>query len=181
MLNRLGAVLVTKRLSKLPPGSRPKVNRKPSTTLAITAAHPGDAEWCAHLMASSDPWVTLGRTYEDCLARCCHPEYTLLLARQTRECCGFILLHPRGVAGSPYIASVAVAPQFRGQSVGAALVAQAEIAFPGARHIFLCVSSFNLRARQLYERLGYRQVGKLEDYVLPGASEILMHKRLPHS
>ena len=110
-----------------------------------------------------------------------HPEYTLLLARDSGEPCGFILLHPRGFAGSPYIASVAVAPEFRGLSLGTALVAAAEQLFPAAHHIFLLVSSFNLRARQLYERLGYRQVGELQDYIIPGASEIIMHKRLPRS
>lgn len=130
-------------------------------------------------MAFTDPWLTLGRNYQDCLTRCSHPEYTLLVARDSSGRCGFVLLHPRGVAGSPYIASIAVASEFRGRSIGAALLAQAERFFPGARHIFLCVSSFNPRARQLYERLGYREVGVLDDYVIPGASEILMHKRLP--
>jgi ribosomal protein S18 acetylase RimI-like enzyme len=48
----------------------------------------------------------------------------------------------------------------------------------GAKHIFLCVSSFNSRARSLYERCGYKVVGEFKDYVIEGASEILMHKRL---
>jgi [ribosomal protein S18]-alanine N-acetyltransferase len=49
---------------------------------------------------------------------------------------------------------------------------------PAARHLFLCVSSFNTSARRLYERCGYSAVGALPDYVIDGASEILMHKRL---
>jgi ribosomal protein S18 acetylase RimI-like enzyme len=40
------------------------------------------------------------------------------------------------------------------------------------------VSSFNVRARRLYERRGYEAVAELEDYVIDGASEILMHKWL---
>jgi predicted GNAT family acetyltransferase len=52
---------------------------------------------------------------------------------------------------------------------------------PEARHIFLCVSSFNTEARRLYERRGYRQAGEFPDYVMAGASEILMHKRLVRS
>ena len=47
-----------------------------------------------------------------------------------------------------------------------------------ARHIFLCVSSFNTRARAFYERLGFCAVGEFQDYIIEGASEILMHKRL---
>ena len=66
----------------------------------------------------------------------------------------------------------------RGTGVGSALLIHAEQYFPEARHIFLCVSSFNARARQLYERRGYTAVGELKDYVIEGASEILMHKRL---
>jgi len=147
--------------------------------LAIAAAGRGaDAEWCARLMASTDPWITLGRPFEDCLARCHNPELILLTARRAGELCGFVLLHPAGCAGSPYIASIATAEEVRGQGVGAHLLRAAENWFPGARHIFLCVSSFNTRARQFYERYGYTVVGELPDYVIQGASEILMCKRL---
>ncbi len=134
--------------------------------------------WCARVMAATDPWLTLGRSYVDCLARCNHPEYTLLVASEDGARLGFVLLHPRGVAGSPYIASIAVAEEARGRGVGSALLAHAESFFPGARHIFLCVSSFNGAARRLYERHGYRAVGEFADYVIDGASETLMHKRL---
>ncbi|HEY3441281.1 MAG TPA: GNAT family N-acetyltransferase [Paludibaculum sp.] len=134
--------------------------------------------WCARLMAATDPWLTLGRGYDECLAKCAHPEYTLLVAADETGRLGFVLLHPRGVAGSPYIASIAVSAHARGRGVGSQLLAQAETYFPGARHIFLCVSSFNNDARRLYERQGYGQVGELADYVIDGASETLMHKRL---
>jgi ribosomal protein S18 acetylase RimI-like enzyme len=134
--------------------------------------------WCARVMAATDPWLALGRSFEDCLARCNHAEYTLLTASEDGERLGFVLLHPRGVAGSPYIASIAVAEEARGRGVGSALLVQAEGYFPGARHIFLCVSSFNGAARRLYEREGYRAVGEFPDYVIDGASETLMHKRL---
>ena len=129
-------------------------------------------------MASSDPWLTLGRSLDDCLDRCHRPEFVILVARRGGERCGFVRLHPTGLAGSPYIASIATSAAVRGQGVGSALIDAAERWFPEARHIFLCVSSFNTRARRLYERRGYRQVGEFQDYVIAGASEILMHKRL---
>jgi ribosomal protein S18 acetylase RimI-like enzyme len=84
------------------------------------------------------------------------------------------------VAGSPYVASVAVAPEARGRGAGTALMEFAERRWPEARHLFLCVSSFNAGARRLYERLGFRAVGTLENYVIEGAGETLMHKRLVH-
>ena len=129
-------------------------------------------------MAASEPWITLGRDYERCLARCRAAELKVIVARRSGEPCGFVLLHPTGVAGSPYIATIATAEAVRGQGVGSALLEAAERWITGARHIFLCVSSFNTRARQLYQRRGYAQVGELPDYVIPGASEILMQKRL---
>lgn len=148
------------------------------STLTIDLASGADLEWCAHLMSTSDPWLTLGRGYETCLARCRGSEFIVLMARQGEERLGFLLLHPTGVAGSPYIAAIAASEAARGQGVGSALLDAAERWIPSSRHIFLCVSSFNLRARKLYERRGYVQAGEFPDYVIDGASEILMHKRL---
>ena len=134
--------------------------------------------WCARLMASSEPWITLGRGYEACRAASGDPACLVLVARRGGEPCGFLRLHPRGVAGSPYVASVAVTEKARGFGIGTALLDAAEARFPSARYIFLCVSSFNVRARALYERHGYRLVGELPDYVVDGFSELLMGKRL---
>ncbi|MFN2443136.1 MAG: GNAT family N-acetyltransferase, partial [Thermoanaerobaculia bacterium] len=50
--------------------------------------------------------------------------------------------------------------------------------FAVAPNVFLFVSSFNDGARRLYERLGYRVVGEVPDYLIPGASEILMRKTI---
>jgi len=147
--------------------------------ITIAEASPEEREWCAELMANSEPWTTLGRGLGTCRAACRHAEYLLLVAHAGPAPLGFILLHPRGVAGSPYVASVAVAPSFRGRGIGALLLGHAELYFAaGAGHMFLCVSSFNERARRLYQRLGYEAVGELKDYIIDGASEILMHKRL---
>jgi RimJ/RimL family protein N-acetyltransferase len=40
----------------------------------------------------------------------------------------------------------------------------------------MCVSSFNPRARQLYERLGYEQVGVLRAFVVTEHDELLLRK-----
>lgn len=145
----------------------------------ISAANEHEREWAARLLADSEPWVTLGVKLEDCRRSCRDPEYLLCIARLDGHPRGMILLHRRGVAGSPYIKSIAVDPGCRSAGIGAALVQFAENLFrPEARHMFLCVSSFNLRARAFYERHGYAAVGEFEDYVIDGASEILMHKRL---
>lgn len=151
--------------------------------IVISLATDADRDWCARLMAESDPWIRLGRGYEECLAACQpHPGTVLFIARDGDTACGFALLRERGLAGSPYLASIGVAEAYRGRGIGSRLLAHAESHFrPRARHMFLCVSSFNQSARRLYERLGYVRVGELPDYIIDGASEILMHKRLDRS
>jgi ribosomal protein S18 acetylase RimI-like enzyme len=147
--------------------------------LDISPARADEPDWCAAVMASTDPWITLGRGLEDCRKRCHDPAYLLFVAREGNEPRGFILLQRRGVAGSPYIASIATASECRGKGVGGQLLKFAEDLFRSeSNHIFLCVSSFNPRARRLYERCGYQVVGEFRDYVIRGASELLMHKRL---
>ena len=134
--------------------------------------------WCGRLMAASEPWITLKRGEEACLRAALDPDYVTLVARSGGSPVGFARFHPKGVAGSPYLASIAVAEEARGRGVGAALLEEGERRFAGARWMFLCVSSFNVRAKALYERRGYRAVGELPDYVVDGFSEVLMVKRL---
>lgn len=137
-----------------------------------------EREWSARLMAASEPWITLRRGLGVLLAAALDPEYVVLVARRGGTPCGFIRIHPRGVAGSPYVASVAVTEAERGPGAGTALLDATEARYPEARYVFLCVSSFNTRARALYEKHGYRLVGELPDYVVDGFSELLMGKRL---
>jgi ribosomal protein S18 acetylase RimI-like enzyme len=148
-------------------------------SLDIVAADEGDRLWAAALMARSEPWLTLGRGMDRCLASCRDPEYLVFVAIEKGERRGVIILQSRGVAGSPYVVSLACAPDARGLGIGGRLLTFAETLLSGeATHLFLCVSSFNERARRFYERHGYQIVGELEGYVVPNASELLMCKRL---
>jgi len=146
--------------------------------ITIRPAREEDRKWCAQLMASSEPWITLGRQLETCRKVFARPGYELFLACSNPEPLGFVLCHPFGAMSSPYIATIAVAPEARGQGVGHKLLQAVEEHYRGRRHLFLCVSSFNPRARQLYENIGYRVIADLDAYIVDGASEILMHKRL---
>ncbi len=147
--------------------------------LAITAAAEEEREWAAQLMAGSDPWIRLGRDLERCRAFCGGREDLLYIAHLDGQACGFLLMRKRGVAGAPYIASLAVREDLRGTGVGSRMLQFAEDFFRGeSRHIFICVSSFNTRARELYERVGYRVVGEFEDYIIEGESEILLLKNI---
>ena len=149
------------------------------TTLNIRPATPQQRDWATNLMARSEPWITLGMTAETCATACSYLELQLYIAHQDERPSGFVLLHPHGLAGSPYIKSVCVAEDTRSQGTGTALILFAEKLFRGeSKHIFLCVSSFNKRAQKFYQRLGYHQVGKLKDYIMAGESELLLHKSL---
>lgn len=142
----------------------------------LPLATPDDAHKCALLMSSSDPWKTLGRSYDQCLALVNDSTRETYVAYDGETFVGFIILNMRG-AFVGYIQTVAVSPEMRGGGVGSQLVRFAEQRiFSEARNVFMCVSSFNPRARALYERLGYETVGELKDYIINGASEILLRK-----
>ena len=146
--------------------------------IIIAAAAPEDSEWCARAMASTEPWITLRRDLAGCREAVARPGTELFVAREDGMPVGFVLLAPYGLAASPYIASIAVAEEARGRGVGSRLLRFAEEHFAGRPHLFLLVSSFNSRAQQLYRRHGYEFVGELKDYVVPGHSELIFHKRL---
>lgn len=138
-----------------------------------------EKDLASQLLANSEPWLTLGISQEKCNTNCHDPEFSLYMAYSGNNPAGIIILDPRGLAGSPYIKSIAVYPEFRGQGIGTILLSFAEGLFrSSSRHLFICVSSFNQRARKLYETCGYEIVGEFKDYIIDGASEILMHKRL---
>ena len=145
----------------------------------IHSATDQEKDMAACLLETSDPWITLGITSDQCRKNCYDPEFMLYMAYSNNKPAGIILLDPRGIAGSPYIKSIAVYPEFRSQGIGTKLLTFAEDLFRNnSKHIFICVSSFNHRARKLYEKCGYQAAGEFKNYIIEGASEILMHKRL---
>jgi [ribosomal protein S18]-alanine N-acetyltransferase len=142
----------------------------------LTTGH--DAEACAQLMASSEPWLTLGRTYEASLAIIQDPTRETYVARVGGELAGFLIVCMTG-AFVGYIQTVCIHPDHRGRGLGSRLVEFAERRILSeAPNVFMCVSSFNQDARRLYERLGYQVVGELPDYIVSGYSEILLRKTI---
>jgi [ribosomal protein S18]-alanine N-acetyltransferase len=135
-----------------------------------------EAGTCARIMAGSEPWLTLGRTYERCLEIVNDSSREVLVARRAGEVAGFVSVCMVGPFVG-YIQTVAVAAHERGRGLGSRLVAHAEARiFRQSPNVFLCVSSFNRDARRLYERLGYRLVGELTDYLVRGHAELLFRK-----
>ncbi len=145
----------------------------------ISPASEAEKKWAATMLANSDPWIRLGVKQEQLLKTCHDPEYQLFIAHLNDTPCGVLIIDPHGIAGSPYIKSIAVSPGNRSNGIGAKMVSFAEALFSKqSKHIFLCVSSFNSGARKFYSKLGYSKVGEFENYIIQGESEILMYKRL---
>lgn len=148
-------------------------------SVSVKPAAETDQQWAAGQMAAADPWAFLGISFDQCLAACIHPANHVYIATQKGQPCGAIVLQDSGVAGSPYIKSLVVAPTHRGAGIGKQLVTFAEDLYrPRSRHLFLCVSSFNDRAIKFYFENGYEQVGEFKDYIVKGYDELLLHKWL---
>jgi [ribosomal protein S18]-alanine N-acetyltransferase len=148
-----------------------------ASTLSIARLeNEAEAQACARLMASSEPWITLGRTYEASLVVVQDPTREVYIARDDAGLAGFLILCMTGAfVGS--IQTICIHPDRRGQGLGSRLVQFAEERIlEESPNVFMCVSSFNHDARRLYERLGYRVVGELTDYIVEGYSETLLRK-----
>lgn len=137
-----------------------------------------DRAWAAELMATSEPWLTLGRGRADALKLLRNRRKQCFVVRCEGERAAFLVLDLHGPLGG-YLQTIGVAPEMRGRGVGSAALRWAEArVFEQHRNCLLCVSSFNRAAQRLYRRAGYQVVGRLRDYVVAGHDEILMRKTL---
>ena len=148
-----------------------------ATRLSITPlADEEDARECARLMCSSEPWITLGRSFETSLTIVRDPTREVYLARDESGIAGFLILCMTG-AFIGYIQTICIASRCRGRGLGSLLLEFAEQRIKRVSpNIFMCVSSFNEGARRLYQRHGYQVIGELTDYIVKGHSEILLRK-----
>ena len=147
-------------------------------TKILPIAASADAEWAARTMANSDPWKTLGIGYDQSLKILSNDTRERYLAVQGGQPVGFLVLNMQG-AFIGYVQLVGVAPSARGKGVGRALIEFAEDRiFAITPNVFICVSDFNREARAFYQRLGYRLVGELEDFLVAGRSELLLRKTI---
>jgi ribosomal protein S18 acetylase RimI-like enzyme len=94
------------------------------------------------------------------------------------NCKGFIWLILNGIFHSfPYIHIIAVKEENRNQGIGKKLLDFAEdICFKDYTKLFLVVGDFNLRAKKLYEKIGYSEIGDIPNLYRDGITECLMIK-----
>ncbi|AFM40485.1 acetyltransferase [Desulfosporosinus acidiphilus SJ4] len=94
------------------------------------------------------------------------------------ECLGYIRFVLNGTFYDfPYVCNIAVKKNFRSRGIGKRLLGYfEEIGFTHSDKVFLLVSSFNEHAKKLYESIGYKQVGLINDLFKDGISEYIMMK-----
>jgi ribosomal protein S18 acetylase RimI-like enzyme len=149
--------------------------------LTIRPLAPADIADIARWVAATPLWQRYNVTetsFAERLANGLANGATIFVATRANDVLGFVWLVARGAFNrSAYIQLIGIRPDARASGVGRALMEFAEAHAP-SRDLFLLVSDFNTAAQKFYARLGYVQVGKLDDYVVQGISELLMWKTL---
>ena len=103
----------------------------------------------------------------------------VLVAAHHDEILGLIWVQQQGAFGrSGYVRLLVTSSKAQGRGIGSSLLAAAEeMVFRHSADMFLLANSLNLAAITFYERLGYKQVGTIPDYVAPGLTEEILHKK----
>ena len=139
-------------------------------------SHTEDLQWYAHQMATNEPWITLQRNYDHSIKLLEDPLSEVYLLRNGEERLGFIMIKLKG-AFTGYIQTIVFLEVVRGKGLGEAAIRYIEeIIFKVSPNVFICVSSFNTRARKLYLCMGYEVVGVLTNYIQQGLDEVLLRK-----
>lgn len=130
------------------------------------------------LLADSDPWKRLGYQAND------WDNYFTPLP-QGRDSyvvdvngrvAGIAVVRQKFLLGD-YLELLGVADWAKGKGLGRLLLTHVEAAvFSRAKNLFACVSDFNDQARHFYKKQGYREIGPMPNFLIPGSGEILLRK-----
>lgn len=146
-----------------------KTTIKPTKSTKIIAQ-------CAQMMSESDPWIKLGIGYEHCLKAFEGAWREVYVLKYGDEVAGFVIIQPLGTFKG-YIQTLFVAEAFRGKGFAKVLLdfCQERI-LKISPNIFICVSSFNDKAKKIYLDYGFQEVGILNNFIKQGFDEILLRK-----
>lgn len=155
-------------------------------TVHAARARPDELPQLARLMADSPLLQRYAVTYDSALAalQAALQAGDVLLAgrlgpEQPVQGLAWLVFAPRVLNHAAYLRLLVVAEPAQGKGLGAHLLgAVEEPARQGANHLYLLVTTDNLRARRLYAAAGFRHVGDLPELIRPGIDEALYHKRL---
>ena len=132
---------------------------------------------CAELMSQSEPFISLKFNFEKCKLAVRGDYKEVYIATEGDEFLGFVVLQFYGVLRG-YIQTICICHNQRGKGIGTTLLKFSEEKlmkkFP---NVFMCVTSFNLQAQKLYNRLGYEKIGELKNHIIEGADEYILRKQ----
>jgi diamine N-acetyltransferase len=135
----------------------------------------------ADAVAALEPWTTYAYPAAKLAAFLAkhEPGAPRFLFRRDGKVLGGIVLRLNWMRG-PYIQFLAVLPPYQCQGLGSGAVAwvEAQARLAEEPNLWIAASEINEHARRLYERLGFREVAKLDDLVCEGRAEILYRKKL---
>ena len=131
---------------------------------------------CAMMMAKSDPWITMGIGYDQCLKAFEGSSKEIWVVEIDKEIAGFVILQLGGTFKG-YIQTICIDAAYRSRGIGTKLLQFCEERILKiSPNIFICVSSFNNGAIRLYKEFGFKLIGELDNFVKDGFTELLFRK-----
>ena len=93
---------------------------------------------------------------------------------------GFMRIDDVGMFSKfPFLRLIAVKYEYRCKGFGTKLLGFYETKFKNkSDRVFLCVSSFNEKAKKLYKSVGYNEIGKIDGLYKKGKTEYIMMKEI---
>ena len=144
---------------------------------------PGNAVKLGEALAAMPPWSTIGSQAERLIRSYKREQpgmyrFELLADGQLA---GTVTIQNPFLAG-PYLQRLAILPSFQGRNLGLAALnwMEAQARSEQARQLWLCVSTFNTRARAFYERFGFEEAAVLDKLASDASDEVFMRKRLAY-
>ena len=130
------------------------------------------------ILTGSDPWKRLGFNAAD-WNRIFAPlpagrdTFVLEIDGNVR---GIAIVRRKFLFGD-YLELLGIAPSAIGQGLGGRSLPHVEsLTFARANNMFACVSDFNDGARAFYRKQGYKEIGPMPNFLIPGYAEILLRK-----
>lgn len=137
---------------------------------------------CLNCVKHSDLWEEYFKYHENAelaIRKRIKEKQIYVATSKNGRCVGFIGVIEEGCFGKfTYLSLIAVKRKHRGKGIGKKLLYKfEEIGFKKADTIFLLVSDFNKKAKSLYKKIGYKEVGSIPDLFKKEISESILMKQ----
>ncbi len=138
-----------------------------------------DIEECIEMTVTTFPWTSFGlkkegakKFFNDRLGK-----ELVYVATQKDEVLGFITIK-RNILYANYIRRIVVREDVRSKGIGAKLVEYIEeMTFSsGLPNVFLVTTTVNEGAVKFYQKIGYKIIGTIPDFVKEGLDEFIFWK-----